>query len=102
MQSPNSELPMGYTAVPMAWTGPIEKGGQNYIFAGTHQQVTEQIKKANPDFSWSDLRDNATEASVRGLQIESRATDSKVRGYLQRPHSPIPHSPKLLHPRAAR
>ncbi|KAF5594034.1 uncharacterized protein FSUBG_9607 [Fusarium subglutinans] len=46
-----SDIPEGYTIVPMTWVGPIEEGGKSYTFKGTAEEVLAQIEKLNPNFA---------------------------------------------------
>lgn len=36
-----SDIPEGYTIVPMTWVGPIEEGGKNHTFKGTAEVIQQ-------------------------------------------------------------
>ncbi|RWA07038.1 hypothetical protein EKO27_g8072 [Xylaria grammica] len=72
-RSTQSALPEGYEIEPMAWRGIIERGGREFSFNGTIDEVTRQIKAINTDFTWSDVRD----FQASGTRPQERS--SKVR-----------------------
>ncbi|TGJ87919.1 hypothetical protein E0Z10_g880 [Xylaria hypoxylon] len=51
-----SELHEGYKIEPLAWRGVIEKGGPEFSFNGTVDEVTRQIQAVKTDFTWESLR----------------------------------------------
>ncbi|KAF5646978.1 uncharacterized protein FTJAE_1809 [Fusarium tjaetaba] len=66
-----SDIPEGYTIVPMTWVGPIEEGGKNHTFKGTAEEVLAQIEKLNPNFAEfadSKKKDDSTKVSIRALE----------------------------------
>ncbi|KAF4455964.1 hypothetical protein F53441_1831 [Fusarium austroafricanum] len=77
-----SDIPEGYTVVPMTWTGPIEEGGKNHTFKGTAEDVLAQIKKLNPnfvEFAESKEKDDSTKLSMRALEARQPASPSDTR-----------------------
>ncbi|KLO97810.1 Uncharacterized protein LW94_13387 [Fusarium fujikuroi] len=74
-----SDIPEGYTIVPMTWVGPIEEGGKNHTFKGTAEEVLSQIEKLNPNFAEfadSKKKDDSAKVTIRALEARQPVSPS--------------------------